>query len=390
MPFSRRQFLNRSGLSILPALLANSSHPIKPDQNTDTGKRIRFYGDGEVFEPADYLRELEKARDLDLTKEDRYGSGGAVQLLEEEFCSITGKQRAIYMPSGTMANQLAIATLSENRSKIFVQDESHVHRDEADAAQTVHHKRLMPLAKGKVCFTANELEKAIGNIAHEEVFATGIGAVSIENPVRRHDGRAVPLAELEKISAFCRQQKIPLHLDGARIHIAAAWSGNSVKDYAALFDTVYISLYKYLGAGGGAMLCGDKEIIDKMPHLVKIHGGSVYRNWTNAAMALHRLKEFDKRIKQTISVGKQIFAKISAPGGLQVEELENGTNIYKMNLDSKVNGSRLQEILSKQFNIAIARPNEKNEVFITLNETILYRPAEAIVQAFNTSLQNAG
>ena len=140
-------------------------------------------------------------------------TGGVVQALEKKFCEITGKEQAVFMPSGTMANQLAIATLSGTNSKVFVQDESHVYRDEADAAQTIFNKRLMGLSKGEPYFTAAQLQAAVESLQKDEVFPTGIGAVSIENPVRRMNGRMVPFDELQKISAYCRAQKIPLHME---------------------------------------------------------------------------------------------------------------------------------------------------------------------------------
>jgi cystathionine beta-lyase/cystathionine gamma-synthase len=108
--------------------------------------------------------------------------GRVVAELEKTFAAITGKEKAIYMLSGTMANQLAIAVLSGENSKVFVQEASHIYRDEADAAQSVFQKRLMPLAKGAAYFTAQQLQNAIDVMKEEEVFKTGIGAVSIENP----------------------------------------------------------------------------------------------------------------------------------------------------------------------------------------------------------------
>lgn len=102
------------------------------------------------------------------------------------------------MPSGTMANQLAIAVLSDENTKVFVQDTSHVYRDEADAAQSVFNKRLMPLAKNETYFTLEILKQAIENPGNEEVFKSGIGCVSIENPVRRTDERMVPIEEIKR------------------------------------------------------------------------------------------------------------------------------------------------------------------------------------------------
>src|SRR5678815_5809724 len=92
---------------------------------------------------------------------------------------------------------------------------------------------------------------------------------------RRTDGRMIPIDEIKKISEYCRSKNIKLHLDGARIYMASAWSGVSINEYSTYFDTVYISLYKYLGASGGAILCGDKALIEKMPHMIKIHGGNM-------------------------------------------------------------------------------------------------------------------
>jgi threonine aldolase len=290
------------------------------------------------------------------------------------------------MPSGTMANQLAISVLSGDNTKVFVQDTSHVYRDEADAAQSVFKKRLIPLAKGETYFTADQLKDAIENLNHEEVFRSGIGAVSVENPVRRTDGRLVPLDEIRRISAYCRSNKIGLHLDGARIFMASAWSGIPVMEYAVHFDTVYISLYKYFGAGGGAVLSGPASVIDKMGHLIKVHGGSIYSNWTHAAMALYRMEGFETRLQNAIKNAGEIFAALNKLPGIQVKALDGGTNIYSLELDKAIDGKKLQQVLGKDFNIRIPRPNDKNRAQLTVNETLLYQDAGYIINAFKKSM----
>jgi threonine aldolase len=349
-------------------------------------KPVKFFGDGEMFEPEDYITELSKFSAVNKFEKDRYGVGGIVAALENKFAEITGKEKAIFMPSGTMANQLALSILSGENSKIFVQDTSHVYRDEADAAQTVFNKRLMPLAAGETFFTAQQLKHSIESLEHEEVFKTGIGAVSIENPVRRTQGKSVPLEEIRKISAYCRDKNIKLHLDGARIFIAAAWTGVSLKEYASYFDTVYISLYKYLGASAGAVLCGSKEVIEKMPHLIKVHGGSMYGNWTNAAMALHRLEGFGIRLKDAIKMSSEIFSTINKFSGIRITPLPGGTNIYSLELSKVTDGKKVQEKLSSKYNIKIPRPNNENQSLLTVNETLLYQSADYIINAFKESV----
>jgi threonine aldolase len=387
--FSRRNFLKASGLSLLPALLpvvpafaaGTSKEPVPAD-----GPMIKFYGDGEMFEPAAYIELLQQVNKEGAIAADRYGSGGAVAALEKKFMDITGKEKVIFMPSGTMANQMAIAVLSGANTKVFVQDTSHVYRDEADAAQSVFGKRLMPLAKGETFFTAAALQQAVEGLGDQEVFESGVGAVSIENPVRRTDGRMVPIDELRKISTYCRSKNIGLHLDGARIYMAAAWSGVSIKEYASLFDTVYISLYKYLGAAGGAVLCGDKAVIDKMQHLIKIHGGSMYGNWANAAMALHRLDGVEERLKAAKDRFTELAAAINKLPGVTISSLPGGTNVYALELGKAIDGNNFHAALKNDFNIRFPRPDAERKSHLTVNETLLYRDAAFVVEAFKKAL----
>ena len=390
MPFAnRRNFLKFSGLSLLPAILpasnilahTNKTVPFFADEPV-----IKLFGDGEMFEPAAYLQLLNKINTTAPIEKDRYGDGGAVAALEKEFEKISGKEKAIFMPSGTMANQLAIAVLSGSNTKVFVQDTSHVYRDEADAAQSVFQKRLMPLAKDEPFFTAALLQQAVETLGQQEVFNSGIGAVSIENPVRRADGRMIPIAEIKKISEYCRANNIKLHLDGARIYMAAAWSGISIKEYAAYFDTIYISLYKYLGAAGGAILCGDKKVIDTMPHLIKIHGGSMYGNWANAAMALHRLEGLETRLQNAVTRASILFAALNKITGVSITALNNGTNIYQMQLANNIDVKKMQSALRTNFNIRMPMPDAGNKALITVNETLLYRDVEFVVEAFKKSV----
>lgn len=390
MPFAnRRNFLKFSGLSLLPAILpasnilahTNKTVPFFADEPV-----IKLFGDGEMFEPAAYLQLLNKINTSAPIEKDRYGDGGAVAALEKEFEKISGKEKAIFMPSGTMANQLAIAVLSGSNTKVFVQDTSHVYRDEADAAQSVFQKRLMPLAKDEPFFTAALLQQAVETLGQQEVFNSGIGAVSIENPVRRADGRMIPIAEIKKISEYCRANNIKLHLDGARIYMAAAWSGISIKEYAAYFDTIYISLYKYLGAAGGAILCGDKKVIDTMPHLIKIHGGSMYGNWANAAMALHRLEGLETRLQNAVTRASILFAALNKISGVSITALNNGTNIYQMQLANNIDVKKMQSALRTNFNIRMPMPDAGNKALITVNETLLYRDVEFVVEAFKKSV----
>jgi threonine aldolase len=390
--FNRRNFLKATGLSaiplIAPALPAIGSPSSEKHSQYANEKEVSFNGDGVLYDPASYIAKLNEIHTKQPIALDFYGSGGAVTALEKKFAEITGKEKAIYMPTGTLANQLAIHVLSGENTKVFVQENSHVYRDEADAAQSVFGKRLIPVSKGEGIFTADDLKEVVEYHRKGEVFASGMGAVSIESPVRRADGKAIPLEALKQISAYARQQGFKLHLDGARLHMASTWTGVAIAAYASLFDTVYISLYKYLGASGGAILCGDKAVIDKMPHLVKIHGGSMFGNWNNAAMALHNLETLEARLQQAKKRGEELFAVLNKLPEIKVTHVPGGTNVYIAEVAKNVKLMPFAMALMKE-GIRTSRPPDDGQLRFFVNETILNRDMDAIVTSFKNAFKAA-
>jgi threonine aldolase len=402
---NRRNFLQRSGLGALPILTGTLPittdawpHPTAKNaagtENAAAAKIaagpeppiIWFTRDGPNIRPDQYISLLADINKTNPIKGDAYGAGGTVADLLAKFTELTGKESAIYMPSGTLANQLAIAVLSGTNDKVFVQETSHVFRDEADAAQSVYGKRLMPLAKGSYAFTLQDLQQEISYVEKEEYFKTGIGAVSIEIPVRRCNAQVPPIDELKKISAWCREKGYKLHLDGARLHLASAWSGITVKEYASLFDTVYMCLYKYLGASSGAVLCGSKETIAPMEHLVKVHGGAMYQNWTNASIALHHLQGLEDRLKAAKETWEKMTAALSAIGAFKIEPIPNGCNIVHIKMAPGYDGKKLAESLSGEHAIRLPFPDEADgAIHLHVNETILLRDPNAIIAAFTAA-----
>jgi threonine aldolase len=385
---NRRHFLRNSGLGSLPILTGLGNIPFKP--NPEDPKLptpiVNFSQDNAGLSPAEYISKLAEIQKVHPIKADAYGKGGTIDELLQKFIQITGKEAAVYMPSGTLANQLAIHVLCAGNTKVFVQETSHVFRDEADAAQSLFNKRLIPLAKGKHYFSADELKTEAEYVQSGEYFKSPIGAVAIENPVRRCYGQIVPLEEIKAISAWCKKEGYKLHLDGARLHFASAYSGISVKEYASHFDTVYMCLYKYLGASSGAVLCGDKVIIDQMEHHIKIHGGAMYRNWTNAAMALSQLDGIDDRLKRSKEKADLLFSKLNEINGVKITAIPQGSNIFNLKLAQHHNPEALPQILWDKYVIGIAPPMDDGFIKLHVNESILLRDVDDIVRSFKGAL----
>lgn len=348
---------------------------------------VQFTTDGINRTPAQFaslLSELTEGKD---GIRDSYGHGGAVQALEEKFAAITNKEKAIFMPTGTMANQLAVKVLSGSRSKVLVQDISHYYRDEADSAQVVHGRRLVPVKENSGRFTLSDVKAAIDTYRSKEYFNTDVGAISIENPVRRAYEQAFNINEIKKISAFARQNNIGMHLDGARLYMASAYTGISIEEYSQYFDTVYISLYKYLGAGSGAILCGPAAIIDTMPNLIKVYGGNTAQSWSDAVVALHTLNGFEKRFADAKAKANDLFIRLNKIEGLTISAFDHGSNVFKLFLQG-IDPDTFRTTLQAQ-HIHLRGYNEE-DAFIPLkvNETVMNTDNSVLVNAFaNASLQ---
>ena len=388
----RREFLKKSGLLMLPLFLPTNNleaasliSPYKPGKSNLFP--VSFLYDGLVLSPGNYIAKLNEINESNPIEEGFYLNGGITNQLENEFAKITGKEKAIFIPTGTLANQLAIKILSGENTKVIVPENSHIFRDEADAAQSVNDKRLIPVGRGKDYYDLNDLKAEINYLDKNEAFKSGLYTVAIENPIRRADERAVPIESIKNISGYCRENGYKLHLDGARIHIASAFTGVSVAEYASYFDTVYISLYKYLNGCFGAMLCGDSEVIDKVPHLIKIYGGTILQAWPSTAVALYYLNGIDERLKQTIQTSEKLIAELNKIEGVNISSINGGTNIFYMKLDEKINYDEFRKFLSEEYNILLRPMGEDKIVKFVVNESVLTRNSQDIVDVWKIGIK---
>ena len=128
------------------------------------------------------------------------------------------------MPTGTLANHMAVRALAGGPSRVIVQEESHFYQDEGDCAQTLSNLTLMPLATGRATFTADEVQHVLDQTKSARVVSR-VSVIALETPVRRKQGEHFDPAEVKKIVALARREGIRLHLDGARLFLQAAYTG---------------------------------------------------------------------------------------------------------------------------------------------------------------------
>jgi threonine aldolase len=380
---NRRNFVGNLGLAAIPFVTGFT--PSSANTRTSkASKPVNFIIEGPFYTPEEYLKELTEINSNSSIQGDFYGSGGVVAELEEKFAKLTNKPKALYMPSGTMANELALRVLCGDKTKAIVHADSHIFMDEADAAQSVHNKRLVPIDNGHASYNLTELEGVIKKLSRTEVFYDGLGAISLESPVRRHKGEMIKLSDITELTNYARANNIGSHLDGARLPMAAAYSGTSIKDYASGFDTVYISLYKCFGSAGGAILSGDTDVIDQMPHLIKTHGGTVFRSWTNAAMANQLIDGLEQRLTTMVAQSEALINDLNELSELSIERVSNGTNICFLKAPN-LNLTALANRLKTKHGIWVNYP-QNDSIQLHFNETLLYQDNQVLVAAMKDAI----
>src|SRR4029077_8144141 len=191
--------------------------------------------------------------------------------------------------------------------------------------QTLSGLTLLPLAPGKATFTLADVEQAATNSMLGRV-ATPVGAIQIETPVRRRQGERFDFEEMKRIAAWARERHIGLHLDGARLFLESVYTERPVREYAALFDTVYISMYKYFNAASGAILAGPKSLLADLYHTRRMFGGGLQQVWPFAAVALHYMDGFEKRYQSAVETSERVIASLSTDSNFGIERVANGTN----------------------------------------------------------------
>lgn len=292
---------------------------------------ISFRYDAPEYTSAEIATALSDIASKREIAQDSYSRGGEVARFEAEIARTLGKERAIFMPTGTLANHLAIRSLSAKGNRVIVQEQSHIYNDMGDALTSLSGLNLIPLGYRRAHYTLEEAKDAWAAAADGRV-KTGIGALAIESPVRRRHGEVFDFGEMSRLTSWAREKEIGSHLDGGRVFIASHYTKIPVREYAALFDTVYVSLYKYFGSPSGAVLAGPSALLDGMFHERRMFGGGLNQAWIFAALALEALPRFDEEFEEAVRISEALIGLLSGSGDFVISRIPNGSNIFVLEL----------------------------------------------------------
>jgi threonine aldolase len=214
---------------------------------------------------------------------DRYGEGGAVAQLEAEVAELLGKPAAVMFPSGVMAQQAALRAWCDRSGsrRVALPDLSHLVHHEQDGPRRVLGLELEWLTTGRETPTAEALDKVGGRL----------GAALVELPLRDAGCLLPTWDELVELSAAARGRGVPLHADGARIWESVPHWDRTLAEAADLFDSMYVSLYKGLGASSGALVVGPEELAGELRSWRQRMGGTIFSMTTAAVGGLIGLRD---------------------------------------------------------------------------------------------------
>jgi len=183
--------------------------------------------------------------------DDVFGDDPTVNRLQAEVARMLGKEAGLFLPSGTMANQIAVKCLTEPSDEVILDRESHIFRYEVAASAVISGVQFCALDGRNGVMTAEQVEAAI---RPRDIHQPRTALVCLENTHNRTGGVVYPLDEIKRIANLCRRRRVKLYLDGARLWNASVASGVPLREYSRHFDAVMVCLSKGLGCPAGSVL----------------------------------------------------------------------------------------------------------------------------------------
>ena len=240
--------------------------------------------------------------------DDVYGEDPTVNALQDRIAGLLGKEAALFVPSGVMANQLALKVLTQPGDEVVVERNCHIYNYESGGPGVLSGVQLQALDGHAGLLTADQVDAAIRPAM--DVFPR-TRLVCLENTANKAGGRIYPLAQIEAVAEVARSHDLRLHLDGARLWNASAATGIAERDYAAPFDTVWVALSKGLGAPVGSVLAGSEALIDEARFYRKMFGGGMRQAGILAAAGIYALDHHRSHLAQDHAKAQRLAEAIA-------------------------------------------------------------------------------
>ncbi|WP_417875661.1 threonine aldolase family protein [Winogradskyella sediminis] len=263
--------------------------------------------------------------------DDVFREDPTVNKLEERLATLFGKEKALFFPSGSMANQIAIKLHTNPGEQVICDKYAHIYNYEVGGV-AFHSGASCKLIDGqRGMFTAEQVEEAINP---SEYYYSQTRLVEVENTTNKGGGACWDFQEFEKIKTVCKRHNLGFHIDGARVWNAMVAKNEMPVQYGHTFDTISVCLSKGLGCPVGSVLIGDADIMKRSLSLRKLFGGNMRQIGYLAAAGLYALDHNIERLADDHKKAKEIGVELSTLSMIKkVEPIETNIVIFELNED---------------------------------------------------------
>ncbi|WP_129595680.1 low-specificity L-threonine aldolase [Anaerophilus nitritogenes] len=276
--------------------------------------------------------------------DDVYEDDPTIKELEEYAAKIVGKEDALFVPSGTFGNQLALFTHCKRGDEVILGDDCHIVMHEVGGASVIAGVQLRTLMSDKGELNSNEVAE---KIREDDIHFPSTGLICIENA--HSNGRVISMENMKSIYQIAKSRQIPVHMDGARLFNAASYLEVNVVEITKYCDSVMFCLSKGLCAPIGSMLAGTKNFIDHARKKRKLMGGGLRQAGFLGAAGLIALKEMRERLKEDHENALRLGKELSQIPGLEVFLDDIHINmVYFCMSQTGYNPDRLVEEMNKR------------------------------------------
>lgn len=345
----------------------------------DAFKQSRYPLVGHGKRNAQVLKEAFESVDGELDS-DMYGAGKVIEDYQDKMAKLLGKESAVFFPSGTMAQQIALRIWSDvkGNKKVAYHPTCHLEIHEKDGLKELHHLEPIMLADESRPVLLRDLEG----------LREDISCVLLELPQREIGGQLPEFAELEAMSSFCRERGMKLHLDGARLFEVLPYYGKTAVEVCALFDSVYISVYKGIGGIAGAVLAGERDFTEESKIWKRRHGGDLISLYPYIVAADHYMERRLPLMEKYYHEAKELAELYNGCEALRTVPAVPVSNMFHVHSDLKK--EHLEQVFANVtaetgvgFTQSIREHKAGGSYFeISLGDRYGEAPRETVVQAF--------
>jgi threonine aldolase len=237
----------------------------------------------------------------------------SVNALQQLVAELTGKDAALFLPSGTMCNLIAVTAHIKPGDAVILERHCHINISEGGAASRFAGGMIRGIVGDRGVFTAEQVK---AELSQEGTHTVGTGLICVENTHNRGGGKVWPIERLAEIKQLADERGIPIHMDGARFMNAVVATGISAQEYSSYADTIWIDLTKGLGAPVGAVLAGPHDFIEQARLLKHRYGGAMRQAGVIAAAGLYAFEHNVERMAEDHANAKLLEAGLSAIPGV--------------------------------------------------------------------------